>query len=833
MSVVALFAVASSVMAGSSHWKGVAPNAASGTVYLYNIGTGKWLGRGGFWGTEAVQSDVALPLQVEAADAAYKLRSFLGAEGNISQQGYIGITEVVITKKDDGYEYKGHDWYSYYADRPDSDGDVLKFTFTQVDNGDGKYKYRISRALTNSGAIEVGEYGDTLRGVLTAGAYYMAAKYNELSSDKYRDDHSNCINGFISEQTDSTDLWIVVPESEYKSYFKHASASASEPAPATFLMKNNDFGRNDMSVTSWKRADGASLQLGDNLAESNDGVKEANMKHAPADAISGQITYTYTYTGSHSPYNGLSKHTLTYKVTTTTPPSEQPEALTISCDAQGVTGNIENEFLHKVTKVEVTLESYTENGSSVYTYYVGNGYAQSGDIHRKVGGKGTANIHGSSGKVYQSLDNLFREGWYQIKVNAWTTCQNEGSAKVYAKVGNATEATSSLSEYSEARIQLLAEQAPTTYYDASDVVNKKVERDGKMAYLYEAVVSVYLPAASGGKFANIEFGVEVANGCDDGWTCFDNIQIYYLGEAKKVVILDEDRTNVDYMTRQNTAMAKEQKATVVLHRELNAGKWNSLVLPFDMDQATINSVFGSGTVVSAFKGATEADYHTRMFFVETANIQKDGLYIIKPTEAPEVLKQRETAQDKGLASGDDLSDIYLEQGTLAYTIPSVVFGCTEEFPVDGLVYGSKGKETFEGAVDGVQMVGTLVSDQYSQDKTGSKLIPANSYVLAGNTAENHTAGMWYYRTVETKTKGFRGWLQVDMDKAKDVTFVFNGVEDSESATTVIEQLTGGQPKVSGRAGIYNLHGQRVGNGSSVDGLPRGVYIVNGRKCVVK
>ena len=141
------------------------------------------------------------------------------------------------------------------------------------------------------------------------------------------------------------------------------------------------------------------------------------------------------------------------------------------------------------------------------------------------------------------------------------------------------------------------------------------------------------------------------------------------------------------------------------------------------------------------------------------------------------------------------------------------------------VMGTTGNEDFDTKQQ-VQFVGTYVKC------FDTNLIPANSYVLNGNN-QGGTAGLWYYRTVETKTKGFRGWLQSANGQAsKGIEYEINGVVDQVNGdATAIEGIEAEQQH---NANIYNLNGQLVRQGAtSTEGLPSGLYIVGGKKVVVK
>ena len=84
-------------------------------------------------------------------------------------------------------------------------------------------------------------------------------------------------------------------------------------------------------------------------------------------------------------------------------------------------------------------------------------------------------------------------------------------------------------------------------------------------------------------------------------------------------------------------------------------------------------------------------------------------------------------------------------------------------------------------------------------------------------------------------KGLRGWLETGKDEstAEGVKFFINGVEEGE--VTAIEGIESSL-EVSKRinSNIYNLNGQLVrSNSVSAEGLDKGIYIIGGKKVVVK
>lgn len=110
-------------------------------------------------------------------------------------------------------------------------------------------------------------------------------------------------------------------------------------------------------------------------------------------------------------------------------------------------------------------------------------------------------------------------------------------------------------------------------------------------------------------------------------------------------------------------------------------------------------------------------------------------------------------------------------------------------------------------VDGVTMTGNYVQTTVPE---GAYFISNNTFYLADNA------------TVELK--GFRAYITVDATSAAKTLAI-----SIDGETTGIESING---TVSGKTvDIYSLNGVKMGN--SLKGLQRGVYIMNGKKVVIK
>ena len=141
-----------------------------------------------------------------------------------------------------------------------------------------------------------------------------------------------------------------------------------------------------------------------------------------------------------------------------------------------------------------------------------------------------------------------------------------------------------------------------------------------------------------------------------------------------------------------------------------------------------------------------------------------------------------------------------------------------------VVKGDMGKELYEGEEDKIQFAGTYFKQ--------TAIVPGNSYYVMDNK--------WYYsaQNVTNNSKGFRAWVQqanqaTSTSEAKKVTFFIDGVNATGYEVTDIEGIIADNtlPEVFN---IYNVSGQRVRqNATSLDDLAKGIYIVAGKKYIIK
>ena len=334
-------------------------------------------------------------------------------------------------------------------------------------------------------------------------------------------------------------------------------------------------------------------------------------------------------------------------------------------------------------------------------------------------------------------------------------------------------------------------------YDSSVAVLVKADKDSETGTLY----------IGAGKRAN-----------KGGYAFFDNFQLFYMGD--KQWYLDATNTNTEEfkITKNGDGSYTpiginhnptgndhyEYPVTYNIRRYFNVGKWESLILPCTLTGDQVKQTFGGDQEVklSVFDKVEGTCVYFKAVDLDNEGIVAGKPYIIKVGKKADI----ETKNDE-------------------YTFP---WG-NNTVKVKGPIYQVKGvvPPTFTG--NGVT----------TEDKTsaGDKVqfhgfyydpgaAPAGAYVVNnGNmyhlitSAWNSFVGTSWYVTI-TDADGH----------AKALSFSFDG----DSSTTAIENVTRQEDAAVQTDGfVYNLSGQRVGTRNNMSNLSSGIYIVGGKKVVVK
>lgn len=352
--------------------------------------------------------------------------------------------------------------------------------------------------------------------------------------------------------------------------------------------------------------------------------------------------------------------------------------------------------------------------------------------------------------------------------------------------------------------KIFAESNP---YEDKDVDNRK----------YDNSVAVLVKADEGSTTGTLYIGAgKRAN--EGGYAYFDNFQLFYMGD--KQWYLDATNTSKDeFTTTKNTSDnfytpsginrnpegTDQYKFPVIynIRRYFNVGKWESLILPCTLTGDQVKQTFGGDQEVKL--SAFDRVEGTCVYF-KTVDTDKEGIvagkpYIIKVGKKADI----ETKNDE-------------------YTFP---WGNNTTVKVKGPIYQVKGvvPPTFagEGATEEKTSGGYTVQFHGFYYDPGAA--PTNAYVV-NNGDMYHLNSNW---------DGFVGtsWYVTITDAqghAKAPSFSFDG----DSSTTAIENVAGQEDAAVQTEGyVYNLSGQRVGTRNDMGNLSSGIYVVAGKKFVVK
>ena len=255
---------------------------------------------------------------------------------------------------------------------------------------------------------------------------------------------------------------------------------------------------------------------------------------------------------------------------------------------------------------------------------------------------------------------------------------------------------------------------------------------------------------------------------------------------EEFLVLDEDETLDD---ERNLT-----KATMVFHRTFTKGKWNSLILPVDMTADQVTAAFGKDTKLAKFDKYDENWIYFSPVEESDAygNILKANIpYIIKPTRQPDSVNR-----NYNVGSGKEKHI----DGPV-YTVTGIYYG--------GQPTEMKCKDTGSLTNTGMTHYGSYV---YRQE------VPAKSYMLS--------KGAMVHTSKVHNVKSYRSWLEETTPSENTLQLI---VSDSDNSTTGIKVIEEAPQNANA---VYNVNGMRM-NSSNTDNLPKGVYIINNKKVVIK
>lgn len=355
------------------------------------------------------------------------------------------------------------------------------------------------------------------------------------------------------------------------------------------------------------------------------------------------------------------------------------------------------------------------------------------------------------------------------------------------------------------------------------------------------IITIAVRVDEGGRLA-----IGVAKTENAGRAYFDNIRVWYTGNNE--FGLDAYSTNSTTISADNLYgidnLQYGYPRVFNLSRDFgiteeNAAtyepKWEALVSPVNLTCTQVWNTFGVDTQLSELVGLAEDGHEMRFKTVDLSKADATAIYagkcyVIKVPKVPQIArfvgsdpteaKEGEDKHEFSIFSTDPFI-----QGDITYYGPVYQFnGVTRTSTLEDLI-----TENDAGRYEN----GTVTKIYHSPDGSGDVKFtgyfykPAsvsnayvvsrgNMYFLGNQSWESLTGTMW---TLE----------ELNPENNNKLTFDFGDGE-----TTGIEDLSSVTDDASEKAdGVFNLNGQKVADGTSTEGLAKGIYVVGGKKIVVR
>lgn len=462
------------------------------------------------------------------------------------------------------------------------------------------------------------------------------------------------------------------------------------------------------------------------------------------------------------------------------------------------------------------------------------------DYRRHLGKYYTASITNKRGIVYQDVE-VSIAGRYQIECKGYSTTKK---ASLFAGVLNSDNTL--IDKAKKDTLNQVSNMSQTDQ-NALHVSEYNVDYAGKNFYgsrqyintVYVTVTDEDLKAGNGK--AKIRFGIMVgdkndANQDPEGkeWTVFDDFRILYAAkDVKEDLILDENRDNLSYLVNCKNPM---ENKTLHLNKKFTLDKWNSFILPVNLNKTQVLATFGANARLAKLTRLTDTGIEFTSVDLLDDNstaIEAYVPYIIFPKKNP--------GHTEAYTASYEQQDNQPLQ-TIKIAANHYVIGKVSK-PSTG--WSKMNQSKWEWATSMASEDGNMEAWGTFARTFGEATQNADGiweFTKKDNILENRDdligsyffdKGNMYHSAKRPRgLRGFSCWFKMAPGAQKTLKFTLDGV--SQGTTGIEDILADYEQPVSRFAnGIYNLNGQLVKQGNSTAGLPSGMYIVNGKKCIVR
>ena len=747
--------------------------------FLYNEKTGKFLNLGSYWGTHVALADYGRPLWVVSGTREICLDPDALIPNDFQTNNVLLFTHnMATTLSEDQGPYVG--WPQVKKKKPAEDRGVFSDRKNTADDIYG-WELEFTGNDMKTCKLKTKKTEETIR---YFGKHYCWSDDVYLcgvpaSVDPNRSCEAYSEADITSKGLTGYDTWRIMTYEDIYNLQNKNTENMTKSIDLSFMLKTPGFQRGDNDIANWKTYNFATQQYNENNA--------------------GFASF------------GLSK--------------------LYSKAANWETDNIVN----SLSKTAYTFDNrkYTTDSIEPYQRHLGKFYC--------------ASVKSNRGIVYQDV-TVKLAGTYVVECKGFSTTDK---AALVAGVLNPNY-TSTNGEQMMLGALNRTTLSQTGNMDAAElnrlhISEMNMDYAGKEFYEHSkytnSVIVVVPQSAIKNGSATIRLGVMVGSQSETAaqsgeWTVFDDFRLLYASKNTEAdLILDQDRDNLNYIYDINEPL---QNKTLRLNKTFTAHKWNTLVLPVNLTLKQLRDAFGPSTRLAQLEKLTESGIQFQS--VGFTGMADDAI-------ALEAYKPYLIIPEKAKGQAAEYTSVYVKTGASAaesmrvkiakdhFVIPKVSLSVDDLQKVDQNTWATTVTESTDGKMKAwgtlARTFGTVndnVENGYQFTNNG-KIIDGrdkldDSYFFAN--------GKMYHSTGRVRgLRGFSCWFKPVPGTTQSVKFTLDGV--TQSGTTALDDIfTDGEQTVSRFAnGVYNLNGQLVKQGNSTAGLPSGMYIVNGKKCIVR
>lgn len=751
--------------------------------FLYNVKTGLLLNAGGYWGTHVSLKEYGMPLWIHIdEDKWIHLGQKFDSKDKNGEGNYMEYETGKSNSADNGV----------YIDRAYIDKnseEIVKRGWKLEEVSDKTYTYRL--------------YTQNNTSTIFGKKYYLIAAKTQGDVDK------NCyaVKKGSQDIADGNDEWRFLSYQQIFNLQHENTDNIISSIDLTFRLQCPSFSRENAAMSNWK---------------------------------------AYQYGGSGQIRLGLEHY---YK-----PFVKNSNGTTAGSNIK-IRDSYTNDFEDK------TIKNYKfPDGSNAITF------TENEDYERHCGKYYCADAKNFRGTIYQDV-KVSHGGAYVIECKGFSTTTK---AKLYACLVKSDNTADTLTMHATILGQtdyMSAQEKTALHIEEQNMDYAAKEFYGSHKYFNSVLVQV---PENGG---TIRFGIEIGTQKDKEpvesekeWTVFDDFRLLYTSRTTDGdLVLDQDRDNLEYLENCSNTY---KSVTLHLNKTFDKDKWNGFVLPVSLTKDQLTQAFGPNVKLAKLDKLTSNEI--QFVSVNMSTVGNDEIamqayvpYIMFPTKHTEQEKTPAYTASLSSIGNDQATKVSVSIGRNHIDIPNVTFAVDGKNENDLTNMNTENWTTNSSiAVDGsgtpfVSGNGTMTAfgtfartfgkgtqnntTDKNKDDYGKWTITEKEKIIAGRSDLTgcyfFSNGKMYFSTKRARgLRGFSVWFAPksasDGNPAKPANVFLDGV--SLDNTTGISPIIYGEDesRIDRFAhGIYSLNGQLISNSSSLEGLPSGIYILNGKKVI--